>query len=87
MSLASEILINLIQYTDDYCGMLDWEEGVCDFENELFKKMIQAAGKYGYTWNEVLAGASNTYGKPYVAGQVSQANGSVPVPPLYILPG
>ena len=74
MSLASEILINLIQYTDDYCGMLDWEEGVCDFENELFKKMIQAAGKYGYTWNEVLAGASNTYGKPYVAGQVSVSN-------------
>ena len=54
VNTAANVLIELIQYTDDYCGLLDWEEGVCDFEGELFSKMLRAARRYGYTQEEFM---------------------------------
>ena len=34
--------------TDTLWGMVDWEEGSCDFSGELFAKMLEAARQYGY---------------------------------------
>ena len=52
---AAAVLVDLMQYTDDYCGMINWEEGVCDFKGELFARMLQAAGRYGETLAERIA--------------------------------
>ena len=33
--------------SEDLWGMVDWEEGTCDFSGELFGKLL-AAGRFGY---------------------------------------
>lgn len=34
--------------SEDLWGMVDWEEGTCDFSGELFGKLLEAAGRFGY---------------------------------------
>ena len=74
VNTASGVLIELIQYTDDYCGILDWEKGVCDFEGELFVRMMQAAGRFGYTWDEIWEKAEEAFSKPYMGGHMNIVN-------------
>ena len=71
VNTASGVLIELIQYTDDYCGIIDWEKGICNFEGELFSKMMQVAGRYGYTMDKIMEEADDAYNKPYVGGRMS----------------
>ena len=71
VDIASGVLTNLIQYTDDYCGIIDWEKGICNFEGELFSKMMQVAGRYGYTMDKIMEEADDAYNKPYVGGRMS----------------
>ena len=68
VDLASGVLTTLMCYTDDYCGLLDWEKGTCDFKGELFAKMMQAAKRYGFTWDEYLETGGVGYGKSYMGG-------------------
>ena len=51
---SREILRWLLQGSDDFWGMLDWKHGKCDFDGELFRKLIAVAERYG--WDE-----RNTY--------------------------
>ena len=41
---------------DDLCGMIDWEEGSCDFSGELFAKMLKTAKKCGISYAKAMAG-------------------------------
>lgn len=34
--------------SEDLWGMVDWEEGTCDFDGGLFGKLLEAAGRFGY---------------------------------------
>ena len=34
--------------SEDLWGMVDWEEGTCDFSGELFGKLLEAARRFGY---------------------------------------
>ena len=64
--LASEVLLDLLEYSENCCGMLDWEKGLCDFRGELYAKMMLVANKYGDTWDNVMAGKADNYRKPVV---------------------
>lgn len=43
-----KILRAFLEGSESLWGMIDWEEGVCDFSRELFVKMLQAAKRYPY---------------------------------------
>lgn len=45
---AANILNELLQGSETLWGMVDWENGVCDFSGELFAKMLEAAKRYRY---------------------------------------
>lgn len=47
---SQELLKFFLEGTDTIWGMVDWEKGSCDFSGELFAKMLEAAGRYG--WDE-----------------------------------
>lgn len=47
---AAGVLIDLLENSDSLCGMVDFENGTCDFSGELFEKMLETAKKYG--WEE-----------------------------------
>ncbi len=40
------ILEYFLQGSENLWGMVDWEEGTCDFSGELFSKMLRAAKRY-----------------------------------------
>lgn len=41
------LLHYFLYMSEDFYGMLDWEAGTCDFNNELWYSMLEAAQKYG----------------------------------------
>ena len=43
---AGTILTELLQGSETLWGMVDWEKGTCDFDGELFGKLLQAAKRY-----------------------------------------
>lgn len=43
---ASTILTELLQGSETLWGMVDWEEGTCDFGGELFGKLLEVAKRY-----------------------------------------
>ena len=45
---SQEILEMFLEGTENLWGMVDWEAGTCDFNNELFAKILEAAKQYGY---------------------------------------
>lgn len=44
---SRELLGLLLKGTDTLWGMVDWEKGSCDFNVELFARMLEAARRYG----------------------------------------
>lgn len=44
---AVNILRYFLQNSENLCGMVDMENGTCDFGGELFVKLLKAAEKYG----------------------------------------
>ncbi len=38
----------LLENSENLCGMVDLENGTCDFDGELFRKLLETAKKYGY---------------------------------------
>ena len=42
------IIDYFLQGSENMWGMVDWEEGTCDFSGELFSKMLRAAKRYAY---------------------------------------
>ncbi len=52
---ASRNALTLLS-NDDYWRMIDWEKGECDFDGELFKKMLETAKKYGVTYEKAYTG-------------------------------
>lgn len=41
-------LRRFLQGSDDLFGMLDWEQGSCDFSGGLLEKLLEVSKKYGY---------------------------------------
>ena len=48
---AGDILELFLEGSEDLWGMIDWEEGRCDFGGELFAKMMEVAKRYAYDEN------------------------------------
>lgn len=44
---SSMVLKNFLQGSESLWGMLDWENGSCDFDTPLFGKLLEAAKRYG----------------------------------------
>lgn len=44
---SADVLKNFLEGTESLWGMLDWENGSCDFDTPLFGKLLEAAGRYG----------------------------------------
>lgn len=60
--LSASILEMYLECSEeDFWGMVDWEEGTCNFENALFSKMLQVAKRYGLTRSRYMAGDENEY--------------------------
>lgn len=47
-SSAGDILRELLEGSETLWGMVDWENGTCDFGGELFGKLLKAAKRYQY---------------------------------------
>ena len=45
---AAGLLRFFMKYSESLCGMVDFENGSCDFSGEVFEKMLEAAKRYGY---------------------------------------
>lgn len=45
---ADRILRELLEGSETLWGMVDWEKGTCDFDRELFRKLLEAARRYQY---------------------------------------
>lgn len=46
---SQKILDFFLEGTDTLWGMVDWEEGTCDFSGDLFAKILEIAARYGDT--------------------------------------
>ncbi len=44
---SGKALRYLLEGSEDFWGMLDWEAGTCDFSGASFAKMLEAAKRYG----------------------------------------
>ena len=44
---GTDILYYFLEGSENLFGMVDWEKGTCDFNRELFSKMLLAAKRYG----------------------------------------
>ena len=44
---SAEVLESFLQGTESLWGMIDWENGSCDFDSSLFGKLLEAAKRYG----------------------------------------
>lgn len=64
--LSSQLLTSFLS-GEDLCGMIDWEEGSCDFSGELFAKMLKTAKKCGISYAKAMAG--EFHDRPTVAGR------------------
>lgn len=50
ISFDSQMLLeHLLQGTENLWGMIDWEKNTCNFDVELFTKILKVAKKYGYS--------------------------------------
>lgn len=47
-SSAGDILCELMEGSETLWGMVDWENGTCDFGGELFGKLLEVAKRYQY---------------------------------------
>lgn len=45
---SREILRMFLEGSEDLWGMVDWEQGSCDFSGDLFSKMLEVARRYPY---------------------------------------
>lgn len=45
---SGEVLKIFLEGSEDLWGMIDWEQGSCDFSGELFAKMLEVAKRYAY---------------------------------------
>ena len=52
---ASRFVLGNFYDSEDYWGMIDLENGTCDFSGDLFAKMLKTAKKYGVSWEKALA--------------------------------
>lgn len=43
------ILRYFLEGSEDFWGILDWENGTCDFSGELFDKLLEVAKRYSYS--------------------------------------
>lgn len=53
------ILAYFFRMSDNFYGMVDWEERTCDFSGELWEQMLRVAKQYGLTernreWEEIM---------------------------------
>ncbi len=53
---TSGSFLRLFSHSEDYWGMIDWDNGTCDFNGELFAKMLQAAKRYGIPYDKSVSG-------------------------------
>lgn len=63
----NKLLDYFFQMSDDFYGMVDWEEKTCDFSGELWEKILRVVKKYGVTdrnrqWDEIA--------RPVFGGQI-----------------
>lgn len=42
-----QVLQEWLEWTESLWGMVDWEQGSCNFDTELFRKLLEAAARYG----------------------------------------
>ncbi len=54
-SAVSRFVLGNFYDSEDYWGMIDLENGTCDFSGDLFAKMLKTAKKYGVSWEKALA--------------------------------
>lgn len=45
---SADLLRLFLEGSESLWGMVDWEEGTCDFSGELFGKLLEAAERFGY---------------------------------------
>lgn len=45
---SASLLRLFLEGSENLWGMVDWEEGTCDFSGGLFGKLLEAAGRFGY---------------------------------------
>ncbi len=55
---ANKLLGYFFQMSDDFHGMVDWEERTCDFSGELWEKILRVVKQYAVTdrnrqWDEI----------------------------------
>ena len=61
---SGQVLKNWMRGTESLFGMVDWEQGSCDFNTPLFHKMLEAAARYGDNGRknaELAVAAGNGY--------------------------
>ena len=51
---SGQLLNTFLQGSETLWGMVDWEAGSCDFNTPLFRKLLEAAGRYGYDDRKAL---------------------------------
>ena len=44
---AAKVLRYLLEGSEDFWGILDWEAGTCDFSGGIFARMLEAAKRFG----------------------------------------
>lgn len=47
-SQSGDLLRMFLKGSENLWGMIDWEAGTCDFDGELFAKIMENAKRYGY---------------------------------------
>lgn len=56
----NKLLGYFFQMSEDFYGMVDWEEKTCDFSGDLWERILQVVNRYGVTdsnwqWEEIAA--------------------------------
>ena len=84
---SREILKMFLEGSEDLWGMVDWEQGSCDFSGELFAKMLEAAKRYAYDeYQDYPVLAEDTYGENlfnFLAPSLMEQMGKVQVGILF----
>ena len=61
---SGAILNMFLEGSEDLWGMVDWEQGSCDFSGELFAKMLEVAKRYAYDeYQDYPVLAEDVYGE------------------------
>ena len=58
---SGQTLMLFLQGSESLWGMIDWENGVCDFDTPLFAKLLEAAMRYGDDGRKELEAAIADY--------------------------